>query len=335
MAVTYKDAGVDLETAETSTKNIAALAKSTFNENVVQEIGLFGGFYALDKNKYKEPILVSSIDGVGTKLKIAFMLNKHDTVGQDLVNHCVNDIMTSGADPLFFLDYIGTQHLDAEVSTQIVGGMAKACRENGCALIGGETAEMPGFYSKGEYDLAGAIVGVVDRDKVINGENIGAGDELIGLPSVGLHTNGYSLARKVLLEIAKVNLEEFIPELSATWGKTLLTVHRSYLQPIKAVRHLSGLVGISHITGGGIEGNTKRLLKNGLALDVDWDAWETPAAFRLISQLGQISEKEMRQVFNMGVGLVFVTKRDASANIIQVLEKIGEKPLKIGNVVQK
>ncbi len=335
MAVTYKDAGVDLEAANTFTKKIAALAKSTFNENVVQEIGLFGGFYALDKNKYKNPILVSSIDGVGTKLKIAFMLNKHDTVGQDLVNHCVNDIMTSGADPLFFLDYIGTQHMDADASAKVVGGMAKACRENGCALIGGETAEMPGFYSMGEYDLAGAIVGVVDRENVINGENIEAGDELIGLPSVGLHTNGYSLARKVLLEVANVDLHEFDAKLSATWGEILLKVHRSYLQPIKAVRHLSGLVGISHITGGGIKGNTKRLLKSSLTLDIDWDAWETPTVFRLIRQFGQISDEEMRQVFNMGMGLIFVTKPDAGTNIIQALEKLGEKPLKIGHVVKK
>ncbi len=335
MAVTYKDAGVDLKTAETSIKKIAALAKSTFNENVVQEIGLFGGFYSFDQSKYNNPILVSSIDGVGTKLKIAFMLNIHDTVGQDLVNHCVNDIMTSGADPLFFLDYIGTQHLDAEASAQIVGGMAKACRENCCALIGGETAEMPGFYSKGEYDLAGAIVGVVDRENVINGENIEVGDELIGLPSVGLHTNGYSLARKVLLEVARVNLNEYNPELSATWGETLLKVHRSYLQPIKAVRYLPGLVGISHITGGGIEGNTKRLLRNGLALDIKWDAWAIPTVFNLIKKFGQIPDEEMRRVFNMGIGILFISKPDASANIIQNLINIGEKPLKIGQVVQE
>jgi len=335
LAVTYKDAGVDLDAANTSTKKIAALAKSTFNENVVQEIGLFGGFYALDKNKYKNPVLVSSIDGVGTKLKIAFMMNRHDTVGQDLVNHCVNDIMTSGADPLFFLDYIGTQQLDAEASAQVVSGMAKACRENDCALIGGETAEMPGFYSKGEYDLAGAIVGVVDRENVINGENIAQGDELIGLPSVGLHTNGYSLARKVLFEVTQVDLRKYEEKLSATWGDTLLKVHRSYLKPIRAVRHIAGLVGISHITGGGIEGNTKRLLKEDLALQIDWTAWDALTELVLIQELGQIPDEEMHQVFNMGIGLVFITKPDASSKIVQVLKNLGEKPVKIGTVVKK
>jgi phosphoribosylformylglycinamidine cyclo-ligase len=333
LAVTYHEAGVDLHAADVSTKAIASLAKTTFDKNVLKDVGLFAGFYQLDLAKYSNPVLVSSIDGVGTKLKIAFMMNSHDSVGQDLVNHCVNDIMTTGADPLFFLDYIGTQKLEPQIAAQIVSGMARACRENHCALIGGETAEMPGFYSSGEYDLAGAIVGVVDRNKIVDGARIQPGDRLIGLPSTGLHTNGYSLARKILFDVAQLKAEEYQAELRCNWGEVLLRIHRSYSQSIKAIRDLPGLVGISHITGGGIEGNTKRLLGPGLELKIEWDNWEIPAVFRLLQSLGNVSDVEMRRVFNVGIGMVFVVRSQDSETALTVLRENGEKPVEIGTVI--
>lgn len=333
MSVTYQAAGVNLEAAEASTKKIAALAKSTFNSQVLKEIGLFAGFFALDLKRYSEPVIVSSIDGVGTKLKIAFAAGRHDSVGQDLVNHCVNDIMTCGADPLFFLDYIGVGVLDPDTATALVGGMAQACRENGCALIGGETAEMPGFYASGEYDLAGTIIGAVNRTEIIDGGRIRAGDRLLGLPSSGLHTNGYSLARKVLFERQKIRLDQTAPGLDQTWGDALLQVHRSYQNPIRAVRRHPALHGISHITGGGIAGNTRRLLRPGLQLKIDWHAWTMPALFRLIQEYGRIADEEMRRVFNLGVGLVLVVQPEGAGEIIRTLGAAGERVVEIGEVI--
>ncbi len=334
MAVTYHEAGVDLAAADESAQTIARLAKTTFNENVLKDVGLFAGFYRLDLSKYSHPILVSSIDGVGTKLKVAFMMNVHDTVGMDLVNHCVNDIMTTGADPLFFLDYIGTQTLQPSIAALIVSGMAKACRENRCALIGGETAEMPGFYAAGEYDLAGAIVGVVDKERIIDGSRIRAGDMLIGLPSSGLHTNGYSLARKVLFEMNDVGVHDYDAALGCNWGEALLKVHRSYYAPISLVKNSPGLVGISHITGGGIEGNTKRLLAKGLGLHIEWDNWEAPAIFRLIQKYGGISDEEMRKVFNLGIGLILVARPSTCDEMIDKLRASGETPRVVGSVIE-
>ena len=332
MAISYKDSGVDLEAAEASTKKIATLAKSTFNSHVLKEIGLFSGFYSLDLHKYPEPIIVSSIDGVGTKLKIAFAMGIHDTIGQDLVNHCVNDIMVSGADPLFFLDYIGTLSLKPVIAEKIVKGMAEACKLNGCALIGGETAEMPGFYSPGEYDLAGTIVGAVNKQDIIDGSRIKPGDLLIGIASNGLHTNGYSLARKVLLEVKKVDLNEYVDELGDCWGNCLLKVHKSYANAIKTVRRMEGLAGISHITGGGIVGNTNRLLRNNMKLQIDWKSWQVPAEFKLIQDFGNIADSEMRRTFNLGIGLVFVVKPDNYDSIFTSLENAGEKPVHIGSI---
>ncbi|MBN2356439.1 phosphoribosylformylglycinamidine cyclo-ligase [candidate division KSB1 bacterium] len=332
MATTYGSSGVNLKAAEAATQRIAALAKSTFNENVVREIGLFAGFYQLDLKKYRHPVIVSSIDGVGTKLKIAFMLNRHNTVGQDLVNHCVNDIMTCGADPLFFLDYIGVGTLNPEHAEQIISGMAIACKANSCALIGGETAEMPGFYQSGEYDLAGTIIGAVNRDELIDGSDIRPGDVLLGLPSTGLHTNGFSLARKILFEVAPVSLHSTVPELGVSWGEALLTVHRSYQKAIVQVRRMPGLAGISHITGGGIIGNTKRLLRPGMQLKIDWQAWQVPPLFRLLQQLGRVSDVEMRRVFNMGIGLVLIVHRQEKDRIVNSLEQIKETVFEIGTV---
>lgn len=334
MAVSYKNSGVDLEAAAAATKQIAILAKSTFNSYVLNDIGLFAGFYEIDLGKYPEPVLVTSIDGVGTKLKIAFMMDIHDTVGQDLVNHCVNDLMTSGADPLAFTDYIGTLELQPEKIASIIRGMAKACKENDCALIGGETAEMPGFYVPGEYDLAGSIFGVINKGDIIDGRKVTAGDLLIGLPSNGLHTNGYSLARKVLLEVNQVKLNDHVEELSSSWGKVLLKIHKSYKKAIELVRSLPGLHGISHITGGGIAGNTIRLLSQELALNIDWHAWTPLPEFQLLQKLGQISDEEMRRVFNLGIGLVFVVAQDAGKVIMEILKKSGEMPQIIGRVVK-
>ena len=333
MAVTYQSSGVNLEAAEQSTKAIARLAKSTFNPQVLREIGLFAGFYKLDLQKYTSPILVSSIDGVGTKLKIAFALNRHDSVGQCLVNHCVNDIMTCGADPLFFLDYYATAGLDPAAAEQLIGGMAVACRENHCALIGGETAEMPGLYAPGEYDLAGCIIGVVNSDHVIDGSHIEKDDVLLGLPSTGLHTNGYSLARRVLLDMAQVSLTEYVPELQASWGDALLAVHKSYKTAIESVRRLPGLTGISHITGGGLVGNTRRLLRPGQALEVDWQSWSWPSVFNKIQQLGGVETEEMRRVFNLGIGLVLLAHAADVRTIISALKQIGETAIPIGRVI--
>lgn len=333
MTSTYQAAGVSLEAAEATTKKIAALAKSTFNSQVLKEIGLFAGFFALDLQHYSDPVIVSSIDGVGTKLKIAFASGRHDSIGQDLVNHCVNDIMTCGADPLFFLDYLGLGRLDPDTATALVGGMAQACRENGCALIGGETAEMPGFYANGEYDLAGTIIGAVNRSEIIDGSRISPGDLLLGLPSTGLHTNGYALARKVLFEVQQVRLDDQAPSLEMSWSDVLLQVHRSYQKPILAVRRHPALHGISHVTGGGIAGNTHRLLRPGLQLEIDWHCWTVPPLFQMIQEYGRIADDEMRRVFNLGIGLVLVVQPEGASEIIQLLAEAGEAAFAFGRVV--
>ncbi len=335
MSLTYKDAGVDLSSADQSTKTIASLAKSTFNPNVLRDIGLFAGFYRLDLSGYQTPILVSSIDGVGTKLKVAFMAGVNDTIGQDLVNHCVNDIMTSTADPIFFLDYIGTQSLLPAVAEQIIKGMATACRENNCALIGGETAEMPGFYAPGEYDLAGTIVGIVDQDRIVDGSRIRAGDILLGLTSNGLHTNGYSLARKILFEHKSIDISTQDEQLGMTWGEALLKIHKSYQTAIQCVRGHDGLVGISHITGGGILGNTVRLLSDNTALNIQWDAWEWPVEFQLLQRYGSVSDEEMQRVFNLGIGLILVVQDHAVDEIQTLLKTVGESATVIGTITEK
>ncbi len=333
VAVTYRDSGVNLEEAEQSTKAIGNLAAQTFNQNVLRGIGLFAGFFELDLKKYTHPVIVSSIDGVGTKLKVAFLTGRHNTIGRDLVNHCVNDIMTCGADPLFFLDYVGTLNLETRTMEKIVSGMAQACKQNGVALIGGETAEMPGFYATGEYDLVGTIVGVVDKNNIIDGRRINPGDVLLGLPSSGLHTNGYSLARKVLFDVAGIDVNEPIRDCETTWGECLLKVHKSYHNVITTVRNMDGVTGISHITGGGIEGNTRRLLRDGLKLQIDWDSWNVPIEFRKIQQYGKISAQEMRRVFNLGIGLVLVVSADQVKKVIKKLEAIHEPCYPIGRII--
>lgn len=330
MSITYKQTGVDIEAGEKTVELIKSLVKSTYNERVLSELGLFGGFYDAKFQEYDHPVLISSTDGVGTKLKIAFMMNKHDTIGQCLVNHCVNDILTAGAKPLFFLDYFATGKLDVDVAYQVIKGLVLACKENECALIGGETAEMPSFYAEGEYDISGTIVGVVDKAKIINGSKITAGDVLIGLASNGLHTNGYSLARSVLL--SRFALEQYIEDIGCTLGEELLKVHKSYFHSVFPLVEMGLINGISHITGGGILGNTKRILRNNLQLKINWGSWEVPPIFRLIQSIGEVSDDEMRNVFNLGIGLILVVSKN---NVDKVLQFITgkEKYYIIGEVV--
>jgi len=331
--LTYSEAGVDIAAGDQTVKAIARLAKTTFNEHVLKDIGHFGSFYQLNCSGMAKPTLVSSVDGVGTKLKIAFMTGIHDTIGQDLVNHCVNDIMTSGAEPLFFLDYLALGSLRPEVVEQIVAGLAKACREANCALIGGETAEMPDFYQPGEYDISGTIVGILDADNIIDGSKIRSGDVLIGLFSNGLHTNGYSLVRKIFFEVNRLDVNAYLEELGGSLAEELLRIHRCYRDPILALKDQPFLHGMSHITGGGIEGNTNRILPSGLRLNIDWHSWEPPAIFQLIRQMGNVSEAEMRRVFNLGIGFIFVVDSSHLADAIELLKNVGEKPKIIGSIL--
>jgi phosphoribosylformylglycinamidine cyclo-ligase len=326
----YKSSGVDIEAGDETVRRIKGLAKSTFNKQVLSDIGLFGAFYELDLAGYLNPVLVSSVDGVGTKLKVAFAMNRHNTVGQDLVNHCVNDIAVCGAKPLFFLDYLAFGKLDPSVAEKIIEGFSAACKENGCALIGGETAEMPGLYDPSEYDMSGTIVGIVDKSRIIDGRNIKKGDLLAGFASNGLHTNGYSLARKVLFE--KFSVDSRPEELPGTLGDELLRVHKSYLKLISHLIENIEVKGFSHITGGGIIGNTNRIIPEGLSLKINWDKWETPPLFGLIQAAGNISDDEMRKVFNMGIGLIAVIDKDDEQMLMKLAGEINEHPLIIGSV---
>ncbi len=330
MSNNYKSAGVDIDAGDEVVKRIKNFAKSTFNKNVLSDIGLFGAFYKPELSGYSKPVLVSSVDGVGTKLKIAFATNTHNTVGQDLVNHCVNDIAVCGAQPLFFLDYLAFGKLNPDVASKIIEGFSIACKENNCALIGGETAEMPGLYDEKEYDMSGTIIGIVDKKKIINGKSIKKGDILIGFKSNGLHTNGYSLARKVLLE--KFKLDNKISELNSTLGEELLKVHKSYLKLIKSLKKKTEVKGFSHITGGGIVGNTKRILPKGLKLKISWDSWEVPEIFKLIQKTGNISNDEMRKVFNLGIGLTMIVNKDQRKAVEKIASKFDEETFIVGEV---
>ena len=329
---TYREAGVNIDEGNRAVDRIKDIVKTTFNKNVVTGIGLFGGLFKFEKEKYKEPVLVSSTDGVGTKVMIAASVGKFDTIGQCLVNHCVNDILTCGARPLFFLDYIGIGKLLPEYIEEIVSGLAIACRQNGCVLIGGEMAEMPDVYGREKFDLVGTIVGVVEREELLYGK-VREGDVLIGLRSSGLHTNGYTLARKVLLE--KFALEEYIDELGCVLGEELLRVHRSYLGPVSGLLERGLVRGMSHITGGGIVGNTRRILPEGLRIEVDWDAWEWPPIFKLIRDVGNVPEDEMRKVFNLGIGFVIICDKNDIDEVFEYLRGESEDPVLIGSVVRE
>jgi phosphoribosylformylglycinamidine cyclo-ligase len=330
----YKASGVDIDAGNETVRRIKSLARSTFTPGVLSEIGSFGGLFRFDRDRYQDPVLVSSADGVGTKLKVAFMMNKHDTVGADLVNHCVNDILVQGAEPLFFLDYLATGRLSPAVAEQVVAGVARACKENGCALIGGETAEMPGFYADGEYDIAGFIVGAVEKSKVINGRAVVPGDVLIAVPSAGLHTNGYSLARRVFFERAGWKPDTFVHEIGTTIGDALLAPHRSYLKLVRPLIEREWVRGLAHITGGGLTENLPRTLPEGCAAEIDLQSWSIPPIFQLLQHHGAIAREEMFRAFNMGVGLVIVcTSRDAE-RVINMLMRGGEpNAFRLGFVV--
>ncbi|HEY3580526.1 MAG TPA: phosphoribosylformylglycinamidine cyclo-ligase [Pyrinomonadaceae bacterium] len=331
--ISYSDAGVDIDAATRATDRIKELARRTFNERTLSEIGSFGGMFDGAFPNMAQPVLVASADGVGTKLKIAFMTGIHNTVGRDLVNHCVNDILVQGARPWFFLDYVATGKLSPEVVASVVEGVANGCRENGCVLLGGETAEMPGFYGEGEYDIAGFIVGVVDRAKIIDGKTIAPGDVLLALPSAGLHTNGYSLARKLFFDVAAYKPDTYLPELETTAGKALLAPHVSYLKPLEGLLDRGVIKGLAHITGGGLTDNIPRILPEGTAVKIEKGSWPVLPIFELFRQIGNVSEFEMYRTFNMGVGMVIVCSRGDVDPIKSHLKDRGDECYQIGKVV--
>jgi phosphoribosylformylglycinamidine cyclo-ligase len=332
--VTYADAGVDIDRANRTKKRIKYLAHKTFTRGVLSEIGGFGGLFSIDREKYLDPVLVSSVDGVGTKLKIAFEMKVHHTIGADLVNHCVNDIAVQGAAPLFFMDYLATGKLDPEVAEKVIEGLADACKHNGCALIGGETAEMPGFYPDGEYDLAGFIVGVVERERIITGKAVQPGDVILGLASNGLHTNGYSLARKLLFEIARYTPDSYVNELKGKVGNELMHTHRSYWPMIKKLVNADCVSAMAHITGGGITENLPRVLPRGVAAVIDMGSWPVLPIFEHLQKLGNVPPDEMLRTFNMGLGMLLVVPSAKFKKAQNVLDKIGEKAYTVGRIVK-
>ena len=329
----YKQAGVDIEAGNEVVRRIRSMARGTFTQGVLSEIGSFGGLFRLDSAGINDPVLVASADGVGTKLRLAFLTGVHRTIGIDLVNHCVNDILVQGAQPLFFLDYLATGRLDPEVAVQVVEGLSAACRENGCALLGGETAEMPGFYADGEYDVAGFIVGAVARDRVIDGKGIRPGDTLIGVPSSGLHTNGYSLARRIVFDIAGLRVDSLVPDLGTTIGAALLEPHRSYLPLIRPILPSGLIKGMAHITGGGITDNLPRILPRGTAARIDRSAWQVPPLFQWLQRTGQVPDDDMLRTFNMGIGLIIACGEGSADTLVEALATAGEpRAVRIGRV---
>jgi len=330
----YKQSGVDIDAGNEVVRRIKGLARATFTRGVLSDLGSFGGLFHLGARGLRDPVLVSSADGVGTKLRVAFMSGIHTTIGVDLVNHCVNDILVQGAEPLFFFDYLATGRLDPDVAVQIVEGLARACRENGCALLGGETAEMPGFYADGEYDVAGFIVGAVEKDRLIDGSGIAAGDLLIGIPSSGLHTNGYSLARSIVFDRLRLNVHDRVPELGATVAEALLAPHRSYLALVRPLLASGAIKGMAHITGGGITDNLPRVLPSGTGAVIRTRAWEVPPIFRWLERAGTVPREDMLRTFNMGLGLILAVAPAAADQAIRALADAGEPDARvIGEIV--
>jgi phosphoribosylformylglycinamidine cyclo-ligase len=327
----YRESGVDIDAGNEVVRRIRGLARGTFTPQVLSDIGSFGGLFRLGRGAFRDPVLVASADGVGTKLKVAFMAGEHRTVGADLVNHCVNDILVQGASPLFVLDYLATGRLSPDVAVQIVEGVARACRENGCALLGGETAEMPGFYADGEYELAGFIVGVVERERIVDGSRIAPGDVLIALPSSGLHTNGYSLARRIVFEQLGLGIDARVPELGRTVREALLAPHRSYLSAVRPLLDAGLVRGMAHITGGGITDNLPRLLPEGVAARIDTRSWAPPPVFVWLQRAGQVPVKDMRRTFNMGVGMIVACAAGDADRVLELLK--GEGAWVVGDVV--
>ena len=329
----YKSAGVDIDAGNETVRRIKSIARSTFTPGVLSEIGSFGGLFSLHGGGWRDPVLVSSADGVGTKLKVAFMAGVHDTIGRDLVNHCVNDILVQGASPLFFLDYLATGRLLPDVAEQIVTGLAAACRDNGCALLGGETAEMPGFYADGEYDVAGFIVGAVERAGLVDGRGLVAGDVLLALPSTGLHTNGYSLARRIVFDRLGLSVDSHVGELGETVGAALLRPHRSYLQAMRPLLAAGIVKGMAHITGGGVTDNLPRILPAGTAAEVQRGSWTVPALFRWLADAGAVPLDDQYRAFNMGVGLIVAVAAADASRAETLLRAAGELPVTVGRIV--
>jgi phosphoribosylformylglycinamidine cyclo-ligase len=330
----YRSAGVDIDAAHRANTKIRELVRGTFRPETLGDIGSFGGLFRLDKDKYRDPVLVASADGVGTKLKVAFAANRHDTVGYDLVSHCINDILVQGARPLFFLDYLALGKLVPDVVEAIVSGLARACREFGLTLLGGETAEMPGFYPADEYDLAGTIVGVVERDSIIDGSMLEPGDQLLGLSSTGLHTNGYSLARRIFFEQESLTPESHVEKIGAKVGDALLEKHRCYLRPIEPLLEKGLVKGLAHITGGGLTDNIPRILPKGTAARIDLDTWSTPPLFRYLREKGDIADDEMLRTFNVGIGMVVMVSSGNLESAKSLLSEAGEQPVVIGEIVE-
>ena len=329
--IDYRQSGVDIDAGNEAVRRIKDLARSTYTKGVLSGVGSFGGLFALD-GSIADTVLVASADGVGTKLKVAFMTGVHDSIGADLVNHCVNDILVQGARPLFFLDYLATGRLEPDVAEQIVRGMSRACTENGCALLGGETAEMPGFYASGEYDVAGFIVGIVSKSRIVNGEKIAPGDILIGLPSSGLHTNGYSLARRIAFDTLGLRVDSVVPELGESVGEALLRTHRSYLRVVSPLLERGWIKGMAHITGGGLTENVPRMLPAGRAFSLDRNSWTVPPLFRWLQKAGDLDEAEMFRAFNMGVGLVLACAPADADDVLSALGGMSERAWRLGRI---
>lgn len=332
--LTYRDAGVDIDAADRAVREIKNLVNKTFDERVLCDIGSFGAMYSLDTKGMEEPVLVSSVDGVGTKIKLAFMTGKHDTIGVDLVSHCVNDILVQGAKPLFFLDYLAFGRLDPNVVVEVIRGLTNGCRYAGCALIGGETAEMPGLYHPGEYDISGTIVGVVDRRKIVDGSTVQPTDVIIGLPSSGLHTNGYSLARKICFDVANLDCGDPMPGLDRTVGEALLEPHRSYATIVRVLMKVVNVKGMAHITGGGITDNLPRALPQGMGAEIDLESWTAPPIFGFLQRTGQVEQAEMLRTFNCGMGYLVIVGENEADRALRTLDQAGMEGRVVGRVVK-
>jgi phosphoribosylformylglycinamidine cyclo-ligase len=330
---TYKNAGVDIDAQDKALEQVKKVVRQTYTDGVLSDQGAFGGLFRVPKG-YKQPVLVASADGVGTKLKVAFATSRHGTVGQDLVNHCINDILVQGARPLFFLDYLATGRLEPDVVADVIGGVASACADAGIALLGGETAEMPGFYGDGEYDLAGFIVGVVDRKAILDGSKISTGDVLVGLPSTGLHTNGYSLARKVLLDDPGFGPDHVLPEIGCSIGDELLKVHRCYAGPVWPLLESGWVRGLAHITGGGLTDNIPRVVPEGLRAVIKVGSWDIPPLFRVLAEKGRVPEDDMWRTFNLGVGMVLIVPPKRLKNVLAALRDADCPGFPMGNIVK-
>jgi len=328
----YKKAGVDIEAGEKMVENIKDMVRSTFRPEVLTEIGGFAGLFKPDLGSFKEPVFAAATDGVGTKLKIAFMLNKHNTIGIDAVAMCVNDLIVQGAEPLFFLDYLAVGKLEASQSTEIISGVVEGCKMAGCSLLGGETAEMPGFYEPGEYDLAGFAVGIVEKEKIITGKSILAGDILLGIASNGLHSNGYSLVRKILLEHAALKLDDFIPQLGCSLGEELIRPTAIYVQLLLSLIQEYDIKGLAHITGGGLKNNLPRIFPEGVKGTIEKSSWDVPPIFHLIKEYGQVEEEEMFRTFNMGIGMALVTPADTAGEVLERIREKGWSAWEIGRI---